>query len=99
MTLKLGSCHSELDFIKIGKEKIRIIFWDTFYWNPFRLAIATSYRRQLGSENATVFGSPLPILDQRYPRLPCVTDRPPTLPNVTSVTQRYRALPSVTERY
>ena len=38
----------------------------------------------------------LPFLDQRYPRLSCVTDRD------TSVTQRYRALQnvtSVTERY
>jgi hypothetical protein len=36
---------------------------------------------------------PLPFLNQRYPRLPCVTDRD------TSVTKRYRtlhALPNVT---
>jgi hypothetical protein len=51
----------------------------------------------------------LPFLDQRYPRLSCVTDRDTsvtqrymryrTLQALPNVTERYRALQNVTERY
>ena len=88
MSLKLSTF---LDFFYVKNELSCVV-------KALKIMILSRYR----CRPPTVFGPPLPNvtdLDQRYSRLPCVTDRAPTLPRLTLKLQALQKHTYVTQRY